>query len=376
MLRKFLIGTGAATTAATAVAGYKLSDPENRRAFDFWSRAGVVVFDYVQTAVVHKYYYKSTSIENTEAFRLLHEKNAPKALQIILDLRGIFIKAGQYLSVRPELTPEPYRRQFKTLQTMVPSVPLDVILGVVEKELGQPISEMFSHVETKPCGAASTAQAHVAVLKETGETVVIKVQYPDAEAHFKSDITSLSQLARLINYFDQLRNGNDVKADELDPIIKEFSKQFLAEFDYEAEQQNMMDIGNAIRKSGRYNDTIIVPTVFPLLCSPRVITMTFLPGPTLEGRAAVLLKKMGVDFKNPNGIKNLLQMNDVRLKIEDSERERVHVVQIFISSSSRSTWSCFSRYNNPQNRFFFNVLNIIFGLFSNTLHLTFFNFVK
>ena len=121
-----------------------------------------------------------------------------------------------------------------------------------------------------------------------------------------------------------------MKADELDPIIKEFSKQFLAEFDYEAEQQNMMDIGNAIRKSGRYNDTIIVPTVFPLLCSPRVITMTFLPGPTLEGRAAVLLKKMGVDFKNPNGIKNLLQMNDVRLKIEDSAIERVHVVQIII----------------------------------------------
>ena len=189
MFRKVLAGTFVTTTVGGA---YVFSDPGARRSLDFWSRLGPVVASYIGTHLAHKYIYKSTPEERKKAFHQLHERSAPKVLGAIVELRGIFIKAGQYLSVRPELTPEPYCRHFKTLQTDAPSEPLQVILDVIQDELGRPIDEVFSYVAPEPCGSASTAQAHVARLKTTNEEVVIKVQYPDAEAWFNSDITSLS----------------------------------------------------------------------------------------------------------------------------------------------------------------------------------------
>ena len=104
--------------------------------------------------------------------------------------------------MRPELTPAAYRREFKTLQTAAPSESKDVIVKVIEKELGAPCSELFESIADKPCGSASTAQAHIARLKGSGRRVVVKVQYPDAEEMFKSDIVSLSQLARLMRWLD------------------------------------------------------------------------------------------------------------------------------------------------------------------------------
>jgi aarF domain-containing kinase len=345
MIRKFLGGTALAGAASTA---YVYSDPGARRSFDFWSRLGPVVADYLGTILAHKYIYRSTGKEKVVIFKQLHERSAPKVLKAIVDLRGIFIKAGQYLSVRPEITPEPYRRRFKMLQTDAPSEPLSVILSVVEKELGRPISEMYSHIEPIPCGAASTAQAHVATLKETGETVVIKVQYPDAEAWFNSDIKSLITMAILINKFDDA-----VDKDELMPLLDEFKKQFLAEFDYIAEQKNMMRIGNAIRQSGRFDQTIIVPQVIPSLCSKRVITMTYLPGPTLQQKASVLLSNMGIDlrqgvskfFKNTENEpesqdENVDSSSSSSDRDSDRDSDRGNDVNVNVETSlSRAAWT-------------------------------------
>ena len=211
MFRKVLAGS----ILGTAVGGaYVFSDPSARRSLDFWSRLGPVVVSYIGTHLLHKHLYKSSPEDRKAAFHELHEKCAPKVFDAIVDLRGIFVKAGQYLSVRPEITPEPYCRYFKTLQTNAPSEPLDVILAVIKNEIGRPVEEAFSYIAPEPCGSASTAQAHVAHLKGTHEEVVIKVQYPDAEAWFNSDISSLSQMARLINKMDDA-----VDQEELETIL-------------------------------------------------------------------------------------------------------------------------------------------------------------
>ncbi len=45
------------------------------------------------------------------AFEQLHELYAPKALDIILQLRGVYVKFGQVCSARPELVPRAYRER-------------------------------------------------------------------------------------------------------------------------------------------------------------------------------------------------------------------------------------------------------------------------
>ena len=51
---------------------------------------------------------------------------------------------------------------------MAPSEPVDVVVAVIEQELGIPVDELFESIEETPCGAASTGQAHIARLKSTG----------------------------------------------------------------------------------------------------------------------------------------------------------------------------------------------------------------
>ena len=51
---------------------------------------------------------------------------------------------------------------------MAPSEPVDVVVAVIEQELGMPVDELYESIEETPCGAASTGQAHIARLKSTG----------------------------------------------------------------------------------------------------------------------------------------------------------------------------------------------------------------
>lgn len=43
--------------------------------------------------------------------------------------------------------------------------------------MGKPINEIYDDFEEKPLASASLAQVHKAKLKETGETVAVKVQH-------------------------------------------------------------------------------------------------------------------------------------------------------------------------------------------------------
>ena len=44
----------------------------------------------------------------------LHEKHAPAVLQVMLDLKGLYVKLGQVLSVTALPMPQVYRQHFRT----------------------------------------------------------------------------------------------------------------------------------------------------------------------------------------------------------------------------------------------------------------------
>jgi aarF domain-containing kinase len=212
MLRGAALTVGA---GALVGGGYVYADPGLRRTCRFWGRAGPVVGHYVATDVWHRLVMRDGAAEQQAAFAALHERYADRVLDTIQDLRGIFIKLGQVMSTRPELVPEAYRKRLQALQSGAPSEPLDVVERVIEQEFGRPAHELFSHIEAEPCGAASIGQAHIATLRvdggggdadgvgggegegggADGRQVVVKVQYPDAEAMFLADIQSIVLLS-------------------------------------------------------------------------------------------------------------------------------------------------------------------------------------
>ena len=120
----------------------------------------------------------------------VHERNAPKIFNVILDLGKLYIKLGQVLSITTLPIPDQYRALFRTLQSNVPGS-LDfelVVKPTLEKELGAPLEELFEPIDEIPYGVASIGQAHRATLKGTKEEVTVKVQYPDATWQVPADI--------------------------------------------------------------------------------------------------------------------------------------------------------------------------------------------
>ena len=54
-----------------------------------------------------------------------------------------------------------------------------------QREFAQPLAAVFSEIESEAIAAASIAQVHRARLRESGDHVAIKVQYPSAATFMK-----------------------------------------------------------------------------------------------------------------------------------------------------------------------------------------------
>jgi aarF domain-containing kinase len=293
-----------------------------RRELQFWSGVAPVVFDYYWHFASSSPYVKyqkylmddgqeeSGKEQKRQKLKAMNDKNAPKILSIMVELRGLYVKLGQVLSVTPLPIPEAYREKFRTLQSDVPGWEAfeESVKPVLERELGLPVDQFFESIDPVPCGAASIGQAHRAVLKADpsnsgtygNRQVVIKVQYPDAAWQIPADIQCVGDLLKICVFFGVVDESS------ANMSFNEFSRQFTAELDYDQERRNLQDIyqSSLDPKAPYQRRGVVVPHVYPELCTSKVITMSYLPGPKLEEEARRQLQALGIDTKK--GIRSLL----------------------------------------------------------------------
>ena len=109
MIRTFLKRSLAASAVvAGGGTAYVLSDKRARRSLSFWTKIGPIVGSYVSTGVSFKYLRAKEREENkakwkadrSAAFGKLHEENAPKVLQAIIQLRGIVSQEMYFVAAR------------------------------------------------------------------------------------------------------------------------------------------------------------------------------------------------------------------------------------------------------------------------------------
>lgn len=59
-----------------------------------------------------------------------HERNAKRVLRLIVELEGLWVKLGQYLSTRADVLPEAYTSLLKQLQDSLPPRPLQEVISL------------------------------------------------------------------------------------------------------------------------------------------------------------------------------------------------------------------------------------------------------
>lgn len=284
------VAFGIIAVPTMGIIGYAQIEPGFKRELQFWKHALVPIAHYS----FNRYVYGKNA-----DYQSLHAKYAPASLACIQELGGLFIKAGQVASTRPEFVPQKYREMFRQLQSEVESqYSFDDLREVIELELGKKLEDVFSEFEKVPIGTASIGQAYLARLRDTNEQVVVKIQYPDADWKFRADIRVLGHFTNLV-------------MPEANLAHEEFARQFLMELDYVAEGRNMQDIFDSV--SDKYQGRIIFPKLFPEQSSKRMITMTYIPGEMLENEVRRRLAEAGIMPSAGELKKNLFSAKGGRL---------------------------------------------------------------
>lgn len=180
-----------------------------------------------------------------------------------IELGGVLIKLGQFLSVRVDVLPRVVTDELSGLQDEVPAEELADILAVVEAEYGRPASAVFAFFAPEPEAAASLAQVHRARL-QGGDEVVAKVQRPRIETIVETDLRAIQTAARWLKRYGPIRRRVD-----LDRLYDEFAATTRRELDFVAEAEN------ARRFAANFQDDpgVRVPRIYGEASTQRVLVM-------------------------------------------------------------------------------------------------------
>jgi predicted unusual protein kinase regulating ubiquinone biosynthesis (AarF/ABC1/UbiB family) len=190
---------------------------------------------------------------------------------LAVELGGLMIKVGQFLSSRLDVLPPEITSELAGLQDEVPPASFESIRELAEAELAVPLADAYAWFEETPVAAASLGQAHRARLVSRDavasgfEQVIVKVQRPGIQAIVDVDLAALRRVA---GWLSRLR----IVSDHVDPhaLVAEFAKTSLEEIDYLHEATGAERFGEIFAHDPR----VAVPEVVWERTSRRVLTLS------------------------------------------------------------------------------------------------------
>lgn len=209
-----------------------------------------------------------------------HEQSAEALYRLAVELKGLYIKMGQFIGTRADVAPEPFIRSLSRLQDKVPPRPPSQVRATIEQQFGRPIRELFAWFDDTPLAAASLAQVHRATLHD-GRNVVVKVQYPEVASLVRLDLRNLRTLVSLVAW----REPNfDYRA-----IVNEMASQFPHELDFVREAEMTRRVAANLREM----DGVGVSRVVDEMVRPKAFVTEYVDGTRLLDRHRIA--GMGID---------------------------------------------------------------------------------
>lgn len=209
-----------------------------------------------------------------------HAHLAHRVAGILGELKGAYVKAGQFAALRYDALPAGTRGVFEALQDQVPALPFACVRELVESELGAPLATRFAAFDPTPLGAASVAQVHRARLHD-GPEVAVKVQHPWLAESLAADLALLRALYALWGRLAGARDGASRRGVDRARLFDEFGAGLAEELDFAREAAMAREI--AANLAG--DPQIVVPDVVASHSTRRVLTMRFHPAIPILDRA-------------------------------------------------------------------------------------------
>lgn len=189
---------------------------------------------------------------------------------LAVDLGGLMIKVGQFMSSRRDILPPEITDELAGLQDEVPAVAFADIRALAEGELGMPLEDAYAWFAEEPVAAASLGQAHLARLTPTlaaeagFEDVVVKVQRPGIEILIETDLAALRRIAGWVSRIRSISRMVDAPA-----LVEEFATTSREEVDYLREARSAARFAEDYAADPR----VLVPSVAWERSTRRVLTL-------------------------------------------------------------------------------------------------------
>ncbi|KAI5288101.1 hypothetical protein KEM52_001302 [Ascosphaera acerosa] len=193
---------------------------------------------------------------------LLSRANVERLVAKLSRMRGAALKIGQMMSIQDaKMMPEAVREIMQRVQDQANYMPAAQRDRVLAADLGPQWRDLFAEFEDRPLAAASIGQVHGAVLKDGGQQVAVKVQYPGVADSIDSDLNNISLL---LTASSLLPRGL-----YLDKTIANARTELAWECDYVREAECAARFRRLLADDPAFH----VPAIYPAASGKRVLTM-------------------------------------------------------------------------------------------------------
>lgn len=164
---------------------------------------------------------------------------AQRFRKLAVQMGGVMIKVGQFLSARLDVLPREITDELSDLQDEVPPDAFEPIQALIEAEFGMALEQKFSDFKHDPMASASIGQvyfAHLCATMEDGNpcpAVVVKVQRPHIEEVINVDLAALRIVGSWLQRYKPISKRANVPK-----LMEEFSRSLYEEIDYLNEGKN------------------------------------------------------------------------------------------------------------------------------------------
>jgi aarF domain-containing kinase len=234
-------------------------------------KAGTVI------AADYKWSLHGADLDDQEVWNTIHSRSAHRLVALAETNGALYVKWGQGFAAMNHLLPPQYCRVMEKLQDAVLFRPLSEVVAVVEQDLGRPIADVFAEFDEAPLAAASLAQVHRAVVKDSGAEVAVKVQYIDVRHRFRGDMETINLMLKI--------GGGIFPGFDFGTIVQRTEGIMFAELDFDNEARNCQRCGEDMQRE--FGSAIVTPSIHWEVTTSRVMVTDFIRGVRVSDAAGI-----------------------------------------------------------------------------------------
>lgn len=226
-----------------------------------------------------------------------HEK-ARRLKRTFERLGPTFVKFGQMLANRVDLFSNEFIQELSLLHAEVTPFDDKTAMSLIESELGQKVSSVFSKISEGPIASASIAQVYRGTLKDSGDEVAIKVQRPGLNRSLLEDLELIVQMS---SWLDALVPS--YRKTMMHVVAKEYAARSKTELDFLSEANAVQEFSETYAADGYF----VFPKVYQEFSSDKLIIMEWFDGPRL-GQIKDVTELESLGFDGSEMVQNLLRL--------------------------------------------------------------------